>query len=312
MVPLAVARRLHNRFEPLAVFGEACFTEDGPRGGGEGETCFVPAAPAGVAKTTIQLVPKSVGLGGGVGGTCSTGPATDGVALTLPSSSSTASPTAISATTINNPGKTIDKIVPGEYKFRGRLGINLLTGLRRVTWPEQRRKHVTGVSGDVPRGACLGVTYNGKKAYVHGMTKSNAAIIGAVAKIIKENLGDGFYWSSLQINQDTVSSPHRDENNEGLSALILAGSFLRGEFVVESCGIRSNRTSVLHVFDGATLHSSEPFDGHRYSVVAFQHRHAVQVRNSEWTMLRSLGLTYRNGCRVPVERALPTPTSPRR
>jgi len=84
----------------------------------------------------------------------------------------------------------------------------------------------------------------------------------------RETLGQ-FYWTTLQCNANTVSIPHRDTNNVGLSIIAGFGNYSQGELVLAGKLIDIRHS--LIVFDGTQLHSSRPFSGDRYSAIAFTH-----------------------------------------
>ena len=42
----------------------------------------------------------------------------------------------------------------------------------------------------------------------------------------------GASWTSIQINRNSVASPHEDKGNTGLSMIVLIGSFTGGAFLL--------------------------------------------------------------------------------
>ena len=44
---------------------------------------------------------------------------------------------------------------------------------------------------------------------------------------------NAFYWSSIQINKNTISKPHRDYGNEGLSFIAIFGDCQGGELTID-------------------------------------------------------------------------------
>jgi len=76
-------------------------------------------------------------------------------------------------------------------------------------------------------------------------------------------------WSSVCINQNTISKPHYDSNNKGVSSIIAIGDFTGGELVVNHQVI--NIYNKLFTFDGSKIqHWSLPFEGQRWSLIFFQ------------------------------------------
>ena len=55
------------------------------------------------------------------------------------------------------------------------------------------------------------------------------------------------------------------------------------------CGLNTNTTSALHVFDGTQTHFSHEFAGERFSIVAFCHNSLEMLPAEEITKLRKLG-----------------------
>ena len=79
-----------------------------------------------------------------------------------------------------------------------------------------------------------------------------------------------FHWTSLQVNVCTISSEHEDENFLNDSLLLVFGDFLGGEFVHNDI-VWPLKGEALR-FDGSITHSSMPFEGTRYSIVAVTHK----------------------------------------
>ena len=92
-----------------------------------------------------------------------------------------------------------------------------------------------------------------------------------------------FDVSSVQVNHNMMSKPHRDLANSGLSGIVTAGHFTGGEVLywpldvggpVEA--IQQSMSPVvldalhkIQYFDGRCLHATKAFLGERYSLVSF-------------------------------------------
>lgn len=77
-------------------------------------------------------------------------------------------------------------------------------------------------------------------------------------------------WTCLQFNRNTVSKPHADKGNRGVSAIVCAGDYAGGEFVInDKVVIPAGDAGRGAVFRGQEIHESRGFDGLRYSVIMF-------------------------------------------
>ena len=106
------------------------------------------------------------------------------------------------------------------------------------------------------------------------------------------NLGiQGLVWSSLQFNWNTVSDPHTDKNNVGLSAILILGDFTGGSLCVPSRSFRTppGKSGTVAIIDGRQLHHSEEYTGTRYSIVAFVHSSCDRLGEKDRAILKSLG-----------------------
>ena len=113
-------------------------------------------------------------------------------------------------------------------------------------------------------------------------TLQNRDLQEVANRIINEKFPD-FRWSSIQINKDTISEPHKDKNNIGLSvALVLAGK----KFDYTASGAASGsgdiapgnpgalfysdtkeiiaKVNEMNIFDGIREHLTQACNGDRY------------------------------------------------
>ena len=81
-------------------------------------------------------------------------------------------------------------------------------------------------------------------------------------------------WTSITVNQNYVAGPHFDKHNTGPSFLVAFGSYTGGELKVHSSGPLQGLHDICRkplVMDfTSNLHSVEPFEGSRYSLVFYQ------------------------------------------
>jgi hypothetical protein len=95
-------------------------------------------------------------------------------------------------------------------------------------------------------------------------------VVTVLAKFVLD-FDPHFTFTTITINYNYASAPHRDVNHEdGRARIIALGDFEGGELNIEGRGdvdIRNN----WYDFDGRILHSTKPFLGERYSLVYFTH-----------------------------------------
>ena len=103
-----------------------------------------------------------------------------------------------------------------------------------------------------------------------------------------------FYWASLQINRNSVSSPHVDRNNEGPSIVMLFGDFEGGAFSMSDGSHSIRKPGNALVIDGTKMHYSEEFTGMRFSVVAFLHNSTKEMSVRDRHKLIELGFVFPN------------------
>lgn len=78
-----------------------------------------------------------------------------------------------------------------------------------------------------------------------------------------------FDFNAVQINKNVLCPPHKDSWNVGNSLIFSLGDFVGGELNVE--GEVIDIYEAPYIFNGSKLeHSTEPFEGERYSVVLFK------------------------------------------
>ena len=155
--------------------------------------------------------------------------------------------------------------------------------IAQMRWPHQRRKVTKGL------GKCLGATYEGVTARVNEMTSLEKDICKTINDEITRVTDGRFLWTSLQINVDSYSTPHADTNNTGLSLITLLGHFDGGTIHMTDGSATGSQTGVIMAIDVTKLHYSDPFNGKRVSIVAFQHSKAAELSNADKDSLIALG-----------------------
>ncbi len=114
-------------------------------------------------------------------------------------------------------------------------------------------------------------TYMGKKQDSVN-TKKHPHILPLFKTFIDLHIPD-FTFSTVYVNKNTISKQHLDKKNSGESLLIGFGDYIEGSTVLHINGEESkfNIQESSIIFDGSKIiHSSEPFEGTRYSLVFFK------------------------------------------
>ena len=152
--------------------------------------------------------------------------------------------------------------------IREASGSARLAVVRSVDWPLSHRRGTQQGSW-----ACLGLKTAGNDPATGFVTAMEGAriltlMMNQAIREAQETLGQ-FFWTWRQCNVNTVSIPHRDKNNVGLSIITRVGNCPQGELV--RAGKLVDISHYITVLDGTQRHSSRPFSGDRYSVIALTH-----------------------------------------
>ena len=155
----------------------------------------------------------------------------------------------------------------------------LLRRLRDHRWPPQTRSYVSGA------GQAIGLAGPEEEVFIRAPPDVYDLILFINRWLRRTNLLD--VWTSLQINASTVSRRHRDKGNEGPSLILGLGPYEGGELVINNVPVNINNQAL--VFDGKHEHSSRPFSGERWTVVAYHHRYTGALPPSVAKQLEDLG-----------------------
>jgi len=121
----------------------------------------------------------------------------------------------------------------------------------------------------VGRSQCFGMVKQRTCYYAgSGWNFTRPDLLDELQKIAKLILPSNFSYTSIQVNDNYQTAPHKDTGNVGVSAIVGFGSYTGGNLLVEgkSYCIKNH----LLFFDGSKLeHSTEPWMGDRYSLVFF-------------------------------------------
>lgn len=113
-------------------------------------------------------------------------------------------------------------------------------------------------------------TYRGKK--IESKMSKKYPHIMPLFKDFIDTHKDGFKFNSVYVNRNTVCKKHLDSKNIGESLLVGLGNYTGGETVLYGNNEEKhfNISSYSLIFNGAKIeHSSEEFNGKRYSLVFF-------------------------------------------
>ena len=95
--------------------------------------------------------------------------------------------------------------------------------LTDFVWTSQRRPTV---SGD---GMCFGASMTPTGPILMGLRNPKSrSLVRNVNEQLRAFAPPGASWTSIQINRNSVASPHEDKGNTGLSMIVLIGSFTGG------------------------------------------------------------------------------------
>jgi len=81
-------------------------------------------------------------------------------------------------------------------------------------------------------------------------------------------------WTSITVNQNYKSLPHKDKNNRGSSYIIGFGSYTGGNLKIHEGSLEGSHsiryTPIIHDFS-KVIHSTEDWEGDRYSLVFYDY-----------------------------------------
>ena len=128
----------------------------------------------------------------------------------------------------------------------------ILPKVTLLAWPQLRRGSVMGT------GATLGFV-SLERPHLFTLEGRALELIFLINKAIRSLnvLPQDFFWTSLQINVNSISGEHSDELNNGSSLLLGMGFFSGGELRIEQR--IEEVANKLHLFDGSRTHSTSSF-----------------------------------------------------
>jgi len=178
-------------------------------------------------------------------------------------------------------------------KHRLESGAEILAKMRAYKWGPSVRSYVKGKSQCV---GCLNSAANGTTFYTGPakLQEMTRTINAGLNRWADKHAPAGFGWTSLQLNAGTVADWHVDHRNQGPSIILVVGEHTGGEF--ESSGHLPTKLDFEAVLaDGRIPHRSHPFQGERYSVVAFTHECRLELSVEDHAAMRRLGYRPASG-----------------
>lgn len=122
------------------------------------------------------------------------------------------------------------------------------------------------------RQTVFGMTYYRGLLQASSYSKKYPHVMTLFKEFIDSHYRD-FEFKSVYVNRNTVCKKHLDSKNTGTSLLVGLGSYTGGETILyNKDGVESKFNINTHslIFNGSKIpHSSEPFEGTRYSLVFF-------------------------------------------
>lgn len=151
----------------------------------------------------------------------------------------------------------------------GDIDMNVLEPLTKILESRPLATNAYRVMSGFGRSQCFGVVKQRTNRY-HGSRQNYLRMdIFEQLLIIQSYLPDGFEWDGIQVNQNYMTNPHKDEGNQGMSAIIGFGDYTGGELFIEDTSVDIKNKIVL--FDGSLYtHHTAAFTGNRYSLVFFR------------------------------------------
>jgi hypothetical protein len=114
-------------------------------------------------------------------------------------------------------------------------------------------------------------TQRGGEPSVSGICRRCPAVVKLLCKFALQHDPE-FKFTTITLNYNYASAPHRDVNHEdGKARIIALGDFSGGDLSIEGHRDPINIKDVWFDFDGRLLHGTNPFVGERYSLVYFTH-----------------------------------------
>jgi hypothetical protein len=119
-------------------------------------------------------------------------------------------------------------------------------------------------------------------------------------------------YNAITINQNYAAGPHRDRNNIGDSYLVAFGEYTGGELKIYEGDLSGNhnvcRNPITTDFS-KILHSVEPFEGNRYSLVYYYYynKYSVQLPPPSVRLEDGKWFFYRGEEKVIRAEGLPHP-----
>jgi hypothetical protein len=196
----------------------------------------------------------------------------------------TTTDTTTAAPGVSPPWSLVGRIDPKPVKLTRQGSDSIFNLLQKVHMVPSARKAVTG------DGVCIGLTFK-TSPFMHPKTQRNRELIEAVVEEVRSHreLRD-ICFTYIQINHNTISAPHTDNNLIGTPSTAMGlGHYVGGRLRLEGAKQPLHIRDHAVVFDGRKIHSSGTFNGDRWSMVLFVHSSWVDTSPEMQAQLRGFG-----------------------
>lgn len=186
----------------------------------------------------------------------------------------------------------------------------VLEALRNAELPmSASRKSVLPPGTSAVRQACLGLV-GSRQPQRSSITVSAPRLTKLLTNYLDGPHGPGasvlqnFAYTSIQLNSNYAAKEHVDFNNLGPSIMIALGNFTGGR--LNYGGTQHTVKETWLEFDGRELHSVEPFENERYSIVYFCNGAYAKSVSGELDVIADLGMRV-----SPLQQTLVSPAEAR-
>lgn len=152
------------------------------------------------------------------------------------------------------------------FKLHSSIDPNIFTNLIKILEdrPIPINKYRTK-SGE-GRSQCWGIVKQRNGRYAGSRQNFERPEIYKELLEISKLLPSDFSYTSIQLNQNYPSLPHKDKGNTGDSIIIGFGDYEKGELIIEETPVDIKNKTII--FDGSIyVHHTAPWTGSRYSIV---------------------------------------------
>lgn len=143
-------------------------------------------------------------------------------------------------------------------------------------YKDKTRKHILQEGKDKIEAFTLGKVraYHTKIMVNSTHNKKYQNLLNLLTEAVK-NFDPNFIFTTIQINKNVLTPPHKDKNNVGLSLALSVGDFQGGgieQFNEDGTSTLLDTHNCFQYQDGSLLHRTLPYLGERYALIFFFHQ----------------------------------------